>query len=294
MPTTIKQQRAHQKEFDKLKRQADRLDDQAVIEMLRLLRNTRRDIAARLISAEGFNLQFLSALDQSINQIFAGFDRVWRNDFESRLVNAFDAGIDLVDFPLRQIGADSALLVLPGVEQQVLLNALDRGSRFITNLSKQAADKINAQILLSLTSQASLTDTMREIGRNIDKGIFKTVANRAETIARTEINSAINQATISRFEQVSKEIPGMKKFWIHPGDVGNPHARGAHIAVWRRTTPSQGGRPIPVKQRFLVGGERALGPHGAGLSAKNTIQCRCRLGSHIEQAQIQEPLRLFL
>ena len=86
----------------------------------------------------------------------------------------------------------------------------------------------------------------------------------------------------------------MKQFVSQHDDVGNPQAQGTHIAVLRRTTPSQGGRPIPVTQRFLVGGERALGPHGAGLSARNLIRCRCRLGSHIEQAQIQEPLRLFL
>lgn len=294
MPTSTRQQKAHEKEFDKLKKQADKLDDRAARAMLEILRRTRRDIASRLISAEGFELAFLSQLERSINSIFAEFSRFAIEDLSTRTISAFDVGIDLVNNPLAKIGADAQLLVLPGIDQNLILNQLERGSKFITNLSFQAADQINAQILLSLQSQASLTDTMAAIGRSIEKGIFKTIANRAETIARTEINTAINQATLSRFEQAAREIPGMKKFWIHPGDLTNPHARGSHIAIWRRTAPSQGGKPIPVRQRFLVGGERALAPHGAGLSAKNVINCRCRLGSSIVQAEIQQPLELGL
>ncbi len=275
-------------------RQADTLDGVAARRVLSVLRDARTRVAARLISAEGFNLTVLSQLQNEIDFTFQSFRTRALEFLNEDTVRSFELGGELVDNPLRAAGANIQVSALPNISTRALEIQFERNTRFITNLSQEVANRVNGQILLSITGEQTPQQAMAEIGRNIKQGVFKTAADRAEAIVRTEVNTVLNNTTLHRLEQAKRQIPGLRKFWMHAGDTGNPHARGEHIRVWQQTDPRLGGTPIPINQDFIVGGERASGPHDPRLSAKNVIRCRCRLGTTIAQAEIvSEPQLSF-
>lgn len=280
---TKKQIAQHRKEWLKLLKRADVIDNPTVNEVFDLLKASRIRIADQIISAEGFDKFRLSSILRSIDDVFAGFDVQASNVLAADLVKSFDFGIQVFDDPFLAAGASQQVNALPMISREALEAHLERGSQFITNLSNDAATKIKAEITLGLTGEKTQAEVMREIGRTIDKGRFASITARAETIVRTEINSALNTATLKRANQATNEFTSMRKFWLTAMDR---RVRETHRAAERRTNPSKGGVPIQMRQNFHLSGRSAKGPHDPNLKAKDLVNCRCRLGFDISRTDI--------
>jgi len=95
------------------------------------------------------------------------------------------------------------------------------------------------------------------------------IPNRSETIARTEVVRASNFGSMSAAMQAEDDFDiELKKIWIRTYDsrVRDAHAKaGSH-------------KPIPLDEKFVVGGEKLLMPGDPNGSASNTIRCRCAIG----------------
>ncbi len=282
-----KQIAQHRKEWLKLLKKSDTIDDPVAREIFALLKQSRIRVADKIISAEGFEQFRLTSILRSIDEVFAEFDVQASNALMRHTVKSFDFGIEMFDEPFRAAGAGRQLSAMPMISRDALEAQLERGSQFITNLSNDSASKIKAEITLGLTGEKTQAEVMREIGRTIEKGRFASISARAEAIVRTEINSALNTATLKRANQATNEFTMMKKFWMTAMDR---RVRETHRAAERRTNPGKGGTPIPMRQNFHMSGRSAKGPHDPNLKAKDLVNCRCRLGFDISRTDIAPDL----
>jgi hypothetical protein len=175
----------------------------------------------------------------------------------------FDCGILSVD---REIQKERAHIALPDLSRSTLEVAQKFSADKITNLTAFAKNKINTALTLGIMGEKSPFEVIKEIGRNLkDPSVFRTIAVRAETITRAEINRVYSKARQQRQSQTAKVIPGLHKRWIHAHFANYP--RIWHIAMHGKTIPASG--------KFTVGGEKMMHPYDPAASAKNVIGCKC-------------------
>lgn len=91
---------------------------------------------------------------------------------------------------------------------------------------------------------------------------------RAQTIARTETHNAATYSSLQSIREVEQET-GAKfmKQWISTSDI---RTRDAHAEM-------RGSEPIPVDEKFFVGGEYLDRPGDSAGSPENIINCRCQV-----------------
>jgi len=278
----------YKKKLEQLLKQADKLDDAAVKRVLEILRQARKDVAAAIVHAGSFEQANQAAIERAIRNVFDEFARRYIVVLSEEQIKAWDLGQKLVDEPIRTLGiaAEIKLAALPQLSVELLSVMQGLTADLVTKVSDEARGVIMFEVRRALLSGQSITDVIKNIGGAITRGRFKTIADRAEFIARTETNRALNMATQLRGEQLAKAVVGVKKFWIHSADN---RVRPSHEAVGRATNPAFGGAPIPINQKFTVGGYKAKGPHDPSLPANETINCRCRLGFVVPEEIAEEP-----
>lgn len=90
---------------------------------------------------------------------------------------------------------------------------------------------------------------------------------RSRRIARTELNSSTNAATLEGWRQ--SEVIGGKEWLCACDKVSRDWHKGAN------------GQQVPLEEPFIVGGEKLMHPGdpSLGASAKNIIHCRCTMKS---------------
>lgn len=106
-----------------------------------------------------------------------------------------------------------------------------------------------------------------EIARNIRK-VSQLTPFRAATVARTETHAAATFGSIESVRQAEQELGVvMLKEWLPTMD---DRTRPDHAAM-----ASYG--PIPMGEKFSVGGEMMDRPGDPSASAANQVNCRCAL-----------------
>jgi hypothetical protein len=106
-----------------------------------------------------------------------------------------------------------------------------------------------------------------EIARNIRR-VSQLTPYRAATIARTETHAAATFGSIESVREAEEELGvRMMKVWLPTLDA---RTRDAHAAM-------SGHPPIPLDEKFNVGGELMDRPGDPSASAENVIGCRCAL-----------------
>jgi uncharacterized protein with gpF-like domain len=106
---------------------------------------------------------------------------------------------------------------------------------------------------------------VEEIAGNISD-VTGLTAFRAATVARTETHAAATYGAMEEARQTSNEIGiVLMKEWLPTLD---DRTRPEHAAM-------DGSEPIPMEDKFLVGGEEMDRPGDPSASAENTINCRC-------------------
>ena len=273
-------QRQYQHDLQKLIRQADKLDDVSAKRAIELLSSLRERVAAAIASAEGYEMIHLQRIMDEIGRVFVDFTNKYKLIMSEEERKAWLTGMNLVDEPLSKAGYVMQVTAMPMMSETQLGILQNFSADLITGVGTETIDKINKSLQLAIMGQKTPFEIMGEIGRNLkDPSIFRTLADRAEAITRTEINRVLNMSTIKRSEMASEIIPDMKKFWMHTNDN---RTRPEHIKIGTETNPKYGGTPIPMKEDFVLNGPRgteyAKGPHDPRLSAGNVIKCRCRLG----------------
>jgi len=254
-----------EKEFEKkireLIRKARDLEEDSVQRALSLLAQARTEVAAQVAQTEwqAYRLpQLKGAIDRTMRELGAKMGA----DLRQAQLDMWEQGVAMTDLPLRSAGIYQAM---PLIDTQLLLVMQDYSVDLVTGLTRDASRKIGLEISRGLLGQKTPYDVLQAVGESLDdRGIFPSIARRAETIVRTEAGRALETAAQARRERAAEVVPGLKKQWMH-GTSRIP--RISHLAAH--------GQVQDVDKPFAVGGEKLMYPRDPAGSAKNTVNCSC-------------------
>jgi len=253
-------ERAYNAKLEELIARVGRLEDSEVRRILDLLEQARRDIAAMLAQTD-WQAYRLPQLREAVERTITAFSRQYGIESDRYLSNAWNAGIDLIDWPLHHAGFR---LMVPEVSRTALEIMQGYSADLVSRLSADAIARINGEITMGILGQRSPWQIMKAIGRSLDDpGVFGSIAVRAETITRTEmarVHSAAREARIRDVVDANPEIPWQKK-WLSSGKAKpRPHHAALH------------GRIVPIDRNFPG---NIPYPHAPGLPASETVNCGC-------------------
>ena len=97
----------------------------------------------------------------------------------------------------------------------------------------------------------------------VDRSSFRTVGERALTIARTEANGLANETTMDAM--MDSGVVNAKRWYT----IGDGRTRPEHLAA--------SGQEVPIDGKFSVGGVLMSHPHDPSAPAGQVVNCRCRM-----------------
>jgi hypothetical protein len=179
-------------------------------------------------------------------------------DHDTLTINRF-AGLTYEQFIKKEIKADINLSALEIAKRFILANSLAQ-SDFIAETSK---DKVQKAIAKGYELGEPIDDIAKRI-RDVDAVAF----SRSFTIARTETHRASTYASNEVINNASKSFNlTYYKQWVPTIDA---RTRQDHLVM-------SGSEPIPMDDKFYVGGEYLDRPNDIDASPENSINCRCYL-----------------
>lgn len=259
--------------YKSLIKDAEKLSDETIEKILKLLEESRLRIANAIVTAERFDLVHLQRMKDAVNQAIADLEVRAKKVVADSLIQADKIGVDGAIQGLVEGGVESYLL--PRVAMRDLAIMSEFSADLIKGITEEAKAKINAAIQLGVVGEKTANEVMQEIGTSIGQGRFSSIAARAEAITRTEISRVMNLAEIAEMREIGKREKGLKKYWIATDD---DRVRPEHLAVMKKTHPDYGGKPIPFDEMFDVGGFEAEAPLDPALPPEQSINCRCTTG----------------
>lgn len=246
-----------------------KLEDAAVREQLRLLKQLRRDLlvgASDLVgSGASRTQQMLRVIDAEIR----------------RLSQLAMAAVNLQTRVAFRAGADVVISVVPSLEHGLYGTSADLLRAVVdvtTDQIRAVWSEVGTRLKTTIRRVAlGVTDAFEgtvAIARALhDPKTFGTTFARAETIVRTEVNRVFALATQDRMtaaEQALKKTgERLGKYWLTAADE---RVRDAHRKAGSAYVKS---RAIQAGDAFVVDGEELMYPGDPNGSAANTINCRC-------------------
>ena len=284
MPTTPEQN------FDRKVRQIIdniyRHERASIRQALRLLDAVRRDVIARIAetTTSEFNRSILRQIEASITRRIEEFRQALNIQLRGNLERAAELGVEAVDSPVSTLIRPSRVI---GVSPQVVQVAADYSASLITSLSNSLRDQIDSTLKRAALGSLSPQDAIKAVGRSLkSRGVFKSIAARAETIVRTEVlriqEIAAHARMLENRETMRRAGWALKKEWIASLDA---RVRPSHAAA--------NGQVREVDEAFSVGGESLMYPRDPSGSAQETINCRCASASKVERLYLLDRKKKF-
>ncbi len=252
------------------------LEDRAAEESLRRLEALRADVVRELAGATGFRAAQLQRLRQGIDRLATEYGRRFGLDLGDLSRQSWDLGEDLVEAPLRSLGLHvGTVRALPAsvFEAATVYNLV-----LVRGLSQDTSRAVQREVLLGATGAKTPQEVMDAIGESLESpGVFRSIAVRAEAIARTEIGRISAMAGQARKEEAAKIVPGLKKQWVH-----GPVRRQSRQNHYLQHPGGVNGQIREVDEEFEIpggakaGAETGMFPRDPVLSAANSVNCRCQ------------------
>jgi len=186
-------------------------------------------------------------------------------------------------FSVPRVGRKQALTFDPvDLEAIEILREKDRDGKRQTlrqrNLTTfKGFDQTRTEIIMDIIER-SLADgrTEDEIARTIRGTYDDNYSGQAQTIARTEVLSAVSAGIQWNHEVLGQVFSEVNKQWFHVGDVGaNPDAREEHAAF--ENAGKNGVVPSSYEWENPTTGAKLRYPRDPQAGAKDVINCRCTM-----------------
>lgn len=258
---------------DEIIRKIEQHEQTSILAALNLLDDVRRETIADLAqSGEIVTISTARTIRAAIGIRIADFTRELSKDFDANLITSFTLGSQLVDEPAKLLSN-----TVYSISRETAAAAAEFSADLIKGLTDDLRNKINGVIRRAALGAISTQDAIAAVGRSLDdKGVFKTIAARAETIIRTEVLRIQSIATHARMQlhkdDVARAGYDFRKGWLNANDL---RVRAAHVVAQMNYLLTQNPGPIPVDQMFIVDGEELIYPRDLRGSASNTVHCRC-------------------
>lgn len=163
-----------------------------------------------------------------------------------------------LEFGVAQIGKELGLDDFK-VKPEAAIDFLSRRQNMIKEINQSTFEELRSSLQEGLTAGETFDDLAARV-----KDIYKTATDsRAESIALTETNIAVNSGRFEGMKQAGVE----KKGWKTSNLAG---VRAAHLQAERDYAEG-----IPLAEPFIVGGEALRYPGDPNGSPGNVINCRC-------------------
>jgi len=241
--------------------QAESMADMQVAKAIRRLSVARKQIAASVATTE-WELYRLPQLKRAVDSAMQDFAGRYAKELSSDQKEFWSFGQTMVDEPILAVGIKA---IIPAIDTTVLVAMQNYSTHLVQALGTDAANKIYNEMAMGLMGQKTPFEVMQAVGANLkDKGIFNSIAARAETITRQECGRILEAASQKRMEAAAEVVPGLQKMWQH-GVSRVP--RLSHLAAV--------GQVRDVNEPFMVGGEALMYPRDPAGSPGNTINCSC-------------------
>lgn len=138
------------------------------------------------------------------------------------------------------------------------------GERIVL-INDTTKNQVKERIKLAVDEGLSIQQTAKTID---DLYLEQIIPNRSTVIARTEVVSASNFGSLQGATQAQDDFDiELKKAWLSTFD---DRVRDIHAAAGNH-------KPIPLNEKFNVGGEKLSMPGDPAGSAGNVINCRCSI-----------------
>jgi hypothetical protein len=228
--------------------------------VLELLQRCRTEVAARIVETE-WQAYRLPELQRAITRAVNQFSDQYGQTQNGILANMWEAGIDMIDGPLKLAGID---MMLPELSRTTLEIMQGYSLDLIGGLSGDLKKRVMGELTNGLLGAKSPYEVMQAIGKNLTSpGVFKSIADRAEAITRTEmgrVHSLSREARIQATVANNPDIVWTKKW----------HASGkAHPRRWHAQLDGSV-EPLDVKWYGFIDY-----PHAPGLPASEVVNCGC-------------------
>ncbi len=184
---------------------------------------------------------------------------------EGEMLNdMWGAGQSLVDKPLAVGGIWTGF----EISTSVLEAMKDFAFHKIDGLSDDAWYKIKGELTLGIMGGKTPAEVAKVIGQNLKDptpSMFRTIAERAEVITKTEMGRVFSKAAQLRMENAVQHVDGLEKEWIHAGHPIKP--RVTHLNAH--------GQHVAVDKPFDIGGKAMMFPRDPKAPLTETINCGC-------------------
>lgn len=248
-----------------------RIQRDVIREILRQLRAAERSILAAMRGVtDADRARRLARQRAEIARSIEVFRAAAEASIHGGLDAAWAAGAAVIR---DQLGATAAGVALGGrLDARLLLAMRNFLTDRLSDVGRQAIDKINTALAQHLLGVQSLADAITQIQRILGGAPRR----RAMTIAYTEIGRAYSASQYEQMLDQAKVLKGLKKRWLHSQ---KEHGRPGHILCADATKAD----PIPVDEPFEIVDlktgeiERLRYPRDPEAGPGNTINCGCMM-----------------
>lgn len=267
----------YRKKADLLFARGERLSDAYVRRLLRDFDAIRLAILDRLVDLAGtgsaFEVAHLRQMSDAIDMASLDLERRYLRLLRNGTAEAIAAGDRLQGEAFAAAGVSVAALPLTDANWRTLQVAQSLSLDLVRDVSAEFRQAAKRSVTLGVMGAKPRTAVIKELRDLLATQTAKRgkIVNRAVLIQRNEMGSIFSLANTLRQQEIGDAIPEMLKWWSAAKDE---RTRDAHRDVGRDYSRE---KAIPVKQDFVVAGERAKGPHDPRMSAANRINCRCRV-----------------
>lgn len=261
--------------IQQLIRRGMRHEERAVADQLRVLKETRKDVLRELavLPVESYRAAQLGTVLEAIDRAMEP------HQAESLRIGAEAAR---TAYAIGREQAESTMGDLPpmlgGTLTRDLLQAVvDVTEDQLRDVWGELGSGLKASVRRVALGAADLDTAIGEVLRIVrNPKTFGTAATRAEVIVRTEVNRTYSVAADARFRELNATFDGeLRKAWIATGDR---RTRASHREAGRRYAPNANDPgPIPIRDVFIVGGDRLRFPLDPLAPARAVVNCRCRM-----------------
>jgi hypothetical protein len=251
-------------------RAADKLSDEAIRQVVLLLRQAREKIAARIATASAFDAAMLPSLKGEVERILREFQTTYRDAFERMQLEIEDAATALVREPILRLGMNIGPVSFPNLPTEITTTLANFHADQIKNVTNEAIQKITTQLDLGILGGASKDTVIKNIAEILpSRGNLGSTTARATRIVRTEANRIHSITTQARMEQSKVWVPDLRKYWL----PAYRNTRDSHLKAGVDYGPDNA---IGVDEYFIVGGFPAKYPRDPALPAEEVVNCQCR------------------
>jgi SPP1 gp7 family putative phage head morphogenesis protein len=249
--------------LEKIAKRVGREEKSAVKRTLSLLRELQREIRMELatVPEDQLRVEHLRRLLPVVNARLADYTARLQRITSEELEEFYHLGSNDFDEILEVQGFTAPFFGLP---RNLLDIAQDFSAELITDISEDLRRRINRTLRLGVLRGDSPFKVMKEIGGRISRGAFRTAAQRAETIARTELLRMYSVGHWARMQSTAEQFPDLRKRWVSSHD---PRVRPSHARA--------DGQVVRWDKPFIVGGYKAMFPRDPRLPPEESVNCRC-------------------